>query len=242
MDEGDYLFYCDTDFCFVQSIDIVIELLDKINQNVMVFKRPNPWIDREKHWTKRDLFISMDCDNKKYTDTRQIQSGIHLWKKSDKSIKIAKEWLEIIQNEHLVTDGPSILGKPEYDGFASHKHDQSIFSLICKRHNLIQSDCIYVNNIFKKKEYPYVIITRILKGNMEYGDNSVIYEKEDYLWFKRKSFYPELLKLVHWKMLEYGIYKNHKIRFLYGFFFVYLMLHKAYLRLKPVKRLIFFLK
>ena len=242
--EGDYLFYCDVDFHFVQSIDILIETLDKSNQNVMIFKHHYSLMLQEKYWTKRDLFIAMDCDNEKYTDTHQIQGGIHLWKKSDKSIKIAEEWLELVQNEHLLTNESSILGKPEYDGFVEHRHDQSIFSLICKRHNLIQSDCLYRNGIFlEQRNYPYFIITRILRPHKTYSDSSVIYEKEDYLWFKRKLFYPKLMKIWHWKLLEYAIYKNHKISFGYDFFFVYLMLYKVYLRLyKPVKRLMLFLK
>ncbi len=244
LDEGDYLFYCDTDFHFVQSIDILIETLDKANQNMMIFKHAYNWILLEKHWTKRDLFIAMDCDNEKYTDTHQIQGGIHLWKKSDKSIKIAEEWLELVQNEHLLTNESSILGKPEYDGFVEHRHDQSIFSLICKRHNLIQSDGLYRNNIFRTKKYPYFIITRILRPHKNYSDSSVIYEKEDYIWFKRKLFYLELMKIAQWKLLEYAISKNPEISFRSRFFFfVYLRLCKIYLRLsKPVKRLMLFLK
>ena len=160
LDEGDYLFYCDVDFYFVESIDILIERLDKTNQNVMIFG--NKFI--EKYWTKRDLFIAMDCDNEKYTDTHQIQGGIHLWKKSDKSIKIAEEWLELVQNEHLLTNETSILGKPEYDGFREHRHDQSIFSLICKKHNLIQGNYVVRHYDFlEKKNYLTILPILLLK-------------------------------------------------------------------------------
>ncbi len=210
----------------------MIERLDRTNQNVMIFG--NGYI--EKYWTKRDLFIAMDCDNEKYTDTHQIQGGIHLWKKSDKSIKIAEEWLELVQNEHLLTNESSILGKPEHDGFLEHRHDQSIFSLICKKYNLIQSNYLLSDpvkyNISGTEKFRHILIPKILKG---YHADVIISDNKIYIWFKRK--FRKLRELLRLKTVEYSNYKNHKLSFRSKlFFFVYLMFYKS------VKRLMLFLK
>ena len=203
LDERDYLVYCDVDYYFVESIDILIERLDRTNQNMMIFG--NRYI--EKYWTKKDLFIAMDCDNEKYTDTHQIQGGIHLWKKSDKSIKIAEEWLELVQDEHLLTDEPSILGKPEYDGFVEHRHDQSIFSLISKKHNLPIYTSLLHYQIFRIKKYPYFITTRILKPwklseHAIYKNHKISFRYEFFLICLRLyKVYLRLYKLVKRLML-----------------------------------------
>jgi hypothetical protein len=130
---GDYIFYADSGSHFINKIDFLVNLSKKHKQDILPFTCYNA--DAEKTRTKRDAFILMKLDSKKYTDTLQRGPGFILIKKSKKSIKFFKEFLKYAQDERIITDMPSTLGK-DYPGFVENRHDQSIFSLLSKKYNL----------------------------------------------------------------------------------------------------------
>ena len=78
----------------------------------------------------------MDCDTAKYTDTPSSCAGYLLFRKSKFATDFVDEWLYYTQDERIVTDMPNQMGKPNYPGFRLHKNDQSIFSLLVKKHGL----------------------------------------------------------------------------------------------------------
>jgi hypothetical protein len=64
-------------------------------------------------------------------------STFFLCKKNDFSTFIANEWQRWISDFHMVADefvSPSV--SPNYPEFKEHRHDQSIFSLLCKKHRI----------------------------------------------------------------------------------------------------------
>jgi len=132
MSENDILFYCDIGIVFTKPITPLVRLFNKLDQDVLAFGIPGRPL--EKHWTKRDTFIAINCDKPKYTDTLQIQTSYHLWKKTSLSIKLADEWMYYGQDKQLITDTPSKM--PNYEGFREHRHDQSIFSLLIKKYKM----------------------------------------------------------------------------------------------------------
>ncbi|OHD78134.1 MAG: hypothetical protein A2023_04840 [Sulfuricurvum sp. GWF2_44_89] len=131
--EDDYLFYCDSGAYFVDTIDSLITLQKEINQDIIPFHNPH----LEKLYTKRDTFLLMECDYPEYTNAMQCLGGIHLWKKTDFTIRFLNEWLDYMKDDRILTDIPNTLGVPNYSEFVSHRHDQSIFSLLCKKYHLI---------------------------------------------------------------------------------------------------------
>jgi hypothetical protein len=131
MKDGDYLFYSDSGAFFLKSVDFLIAELEKYNQDILAFELPLI----EKQWTKKELFINMDCDNDKYTNSNQIMATFHLIKKSDFSIQFYKEYLEYGCNDINITD--KFDGNTTQDNeFIEHRHDQSIFSLMYKKYML----------------------------------------------------------------------------------------------------------
>ena len=57
-------------------------------------------------------------------------------KKCDYSLKIVEEWLEVINKDFTLIDNtPSVT--ENYPGFIEHRHDQAIFSLLCKKNNVV---------------------------------------------------------------------------------------------------------
>lgn len=144
----DYIFYSDSGCVFIKSINPLIKLLKESKKDIMAFQHPLI----EKQWTKRDAFILMDCDSPKYTDTPQMIGGFVLVKKTLNSISFFTEYLKFGEDERIITDIPNTQGKLNYNGFIDNRHDQSIFSLLCKKSKcvLIYTD-ITDYGVFPKK-------------------------------------------------------------------------------------------
>ena len=130
--DGDILFYSDSGAHFVASIDPLIELCTRDRQDVIVFELHYP----EREWTKRDAFVLAGCDTPQFTDTPQRLASFSLWRRSPASLAVAREWLDLAQDERLLTDVDNQMGLPNYPGFREHRHDQSLFSLVTKKHGL----------------------------------------------------------------------------------------------------------
>lgn len=172
--EGDYLFYCDSGAYFIKSVLPLIEDFNECNGFLMSFELP--FI--EQHWTKRDLFVHMNCDTSKFTETPQRLASFSIWKVSPESCQFALEWLQLAQNAQLLTDTRNKYGMPNYDGFQEHRHDQSIFSLLCKKYNQppFRDPSGFGNK--KVQEYPHCKYPQIIEHNRK---------KEANIWNKVKS-------------------------------------------------------
>jgi hypothetical protein len=111
----------------------VFEILENTEKKIVVFQLAQT----EDCWTKRDCFIQMECDTPEFVYSKQIMSTFFLCKKTDFSLFIANEWQRMISNFHMVADesvSPSVNGN--YPNFKEHRHDQSLLSLICKKHKV----------------------------------------------------------------------------------------------------------
>ena len=131
INEGDYLFYSDSGAFLLKNIDILIKELEKYNQDIMGFELPLI----ESQWTKKELFINMDCNKNKYFNSNHILASFILIKKSDFSINFFKEYLFFSCNEINITDKFDTNIVQDGD-FIDHRHDQSIFSLLYKKYKL----------------------------------------------------------------------------------------------------------
>jgi hypothetical protein len=85
----------------------------------------------EKHFTKRDLFKHLNCDEIEITDSGQIISGMHIWKNTKFTRDLSNEWYDISLIDNLIDDSSS--KELNYENFVEHRHDQSIFSLLIKK-------------------------------------------------------------------------------------------------------------
>lgn len=131
LNDGDYLFYADAGSFFLKDINILIDELEKSHQDVIGFELPLI----ESQWTKRELFITMNCDNELYRESNHIMGSFHLIKKSNQSLKFYKEYLELCTNTNNITDILDSSIQQNKD-FLDHRQDQSIFSLLYKKYKL----------------------------------------------------------------------------------------------------------
>ena len=98
---------------------------------------------REYQYTKNDLFKYFDInDNSEIFNSEQIWSGTIFFKKNNFSKDIINEWSKISFENNLIDDSES--KSKNNKNFIEHRHDQSIFSIICKKKKILSlsaSEC-----------------------------------------------------------------------------------------------------
>lgn len=120
--ENDIVIYVDSGAMIHSPIDKLVNLLDK-NRDIILFEN----FHKNRGYVKRDLLKMMGMDNDTTLDNMQLFATFVIIKNTQFSKKFIKEWLDISQNEHAITDTPS---ENEYADFLDHRHDQAILSLL----------------------------------------------------------------------------------------------------------------
>jgi len=131
LSHGDYLFYSDAGVFFLKKVDVLIDELCKFNQDIMGFEIPLI----EEQFTKKELFINMNCDEKKYIESNQLLASYMLIRKTEFSEVFFNEFLKYACEEINITDLYSN-NIQQSKCFIDHRRDQSIYSLLYKKYNL----------------------------------------------------------------------------------------------------------
>ncbi len=126
--DGDYVIYSDSGSAYVNKISFLIDVMKRDGLDVMCF-----CIDQiEEMWNKRDALIIMGADKPEILESNQICGTYMIIKKTQNSQQIIKKYLEYVQDERVVSDNPNVMGYENHDMFKDHRHDQSVWSLLCK--------------------------------------------------------------------------------------------------------------
>jgi hypothetical protein len=170
-DDGDVVVYCDAGVSIIKDIDPLINIClghDK-NKGVLLFRnyqgasyigpgfeKTNEVLYHEalknKYWGKRDVFVLMEMDEERYWNSPQLEGCFMFFKKTDFSMQFVAEWLKYCCNENIVTDKPNTQGKPNFDNFIMHIHDQVVLSLLAEKYNLELFRCPSQYGNHKKPE------------------------------------------------------------------------------------------
>ena len=130
MNEGDILFWVDSDTYFLRNASDYFCLTQDLDILIFHLSPPSPG----KVWTDRQAFLLTNTDSPQFTDTRLILGGYFMVKKTDKMMRFIAEWMIYSQDERIVCALANIL--PNYDEFYRHRYDQSILSIISKKFKL----------------------------------------------------------------------------------------------------------
>ncbi len=85
----------------------------------------------ERAFSKMDVLLHMNVQNNSHIiDTGQLCATHVFCRKCTASMSFVNDWLNLCQNLHLIDDTPSLAA--EFPEFEEHRHDQSIFSILCK--------------------------------------------------------------------------------------------------------------
>lgn len=134
--DGDVLFYSDSGAYFIKTVKPLIDICKHETDGVMVFHMEPVDDNKEVLQTKKDAFVLMNCDTDEYRDSWARLASFSIWVKNDFSINIAREWLRYCEDERILTDIPNSCGIKEDSRFISHRHDQSVFSLLTKKYKI----------------------------------------------------------------------------------------------------------
>jgi len=211
LNDDDYLVYADTGSFFLKNVDILLKTLEDSNQDIMAFELPLI----EKQWTKKELFINMNCNEDKYLLSNQIMSSFHIIKKTKFSVNFYEEFLNYACNIKNITDLHDYEITQEKD-FIAHRQDQSIFSLLYKKYNLKP-----FKDPTQRGEFPstYALSSEysLEPNTLHYMSNNVIFRYYKYednythvLYHNRnqpplKSLFKYIVKNVLYKI---GLYKR----------------------------------
>lgn len=131
LEDGDIVFYCDTNDIFdSQLIPYVEELIDGEFSLLLMGGSKN------KDWTRRDCFVFMECDEEDYWDCTQLEAGMCFWKVCDESKEILSEWLKYCSDRRIISDDPNVGGKDNFPTFKEHRRDQSVLTNLAVKHGL----------------------------------------------------------------------------------------------------------
>lgn len=127
MSEGDFLLYADAGCQLnVEGVPRLKDYFEYAKENplgVVGIQTDHTTLEH----TKMDTLVALEWDLD--FNPKQVMGGIFVLRKSPESVAFIKEWQGFCENHHLIDDSPSI--KPDLPIFDCHRHDQSIFSLLC---------------------------------------------------------------------------------------------------------------
>lgn len=155
INEGDVVVYMDSGGDIVehkkQKFDEYLKLLD---QNPIIVFSDDSFRYKEKYFQKMSVLKRFNLENNEdFLNSGQIEGGVFICKKCEESISFVKEWFDLIteNNYCLVNDEDSF---PQYEEFISHRHDQSILSILSKQRNvniLSLSECYGLGPFFSSR-------------------------------------------------------------------------------------------
>lgn len=131
MADGDILFYADSGSRFISTPQPLFELAARSPSGLVVFELEHP----ERNFTKPHVFRSLDMDSERHAGSPQILASYALFRACPEARQFADEWLALCERADLLMDDPAPAAGEAPD-FVAHRHDQSLFSLLCKRRGI----------------------------------------------------------------------------------------------------------
>lgn len=123
--DGDYIFYLDSGCIFLKRLCLFVDFMKSKNLNLLCFYTPFPEIE----WDKKVLFDKYSDYFDIEKNILQIEGEYICLRKCPDTVAIVKEWLDSCTIAENILDLDLNLGE-------NHRHDQSNFSLVCKKHGI----------------------------------------------------------------------------------------------------------
>jgi len=149
----------------------------------------------ENQYTKRKIWTKFKLKpSHEYMKSEQILSGNFFFYNNTRSKYLLKLWEKLANKNKLIDNSVSNL--KEIDVFIENRHDQSIFSLLCKKFKTYQLPACEVEFCYKKgkktwehlKNYPF-----LAKRNLKYSLKHRVINKVFYI--KKKLLNANFIKI-----------------------------------------------
>lgn len=126
VDDGDYLFYCDSGAVFIRDIHQFIPDLEASGSDMMVFEQPL----LAHCFTKGETYHLLGCND--YTGN-QLLGGYIFLKKSAESRRYMQEWHDAMTDLRKLSGEKFCPDIKDHRDFIVHREDQSILTILCKK-------------------------------------------------------------------------------------------------------------
>ena len=121
VNENSIIFYCDSGAEFIKNMTPIFEQIQKANRGILIFKLSGH--HKEKNYTRKDVINYIVGDDKNIIESDQHCASFIGVRNCQESRDIISKWLSLCENPDLLLD----------DGSNTHRHDQSILSLLSKK-------------------------------------------------------------------------------------------------------------
>jgi len=156
LNDGDILLYLDAECKIVsEEKQYLLNYLDIVKKNKILYFYSHSVGFYDIKLTKMDLIHKLNMQND-HTSlySEQFGGGIQLIYVCKETRDLEKSIYNYASSDyHNIDDTHSII--PNHPNYIDHRHDQSLFSLLVKKNNLVSdtiiNKCIYSRNIFAKK-------------------------------------------------------------------------------------------
>jgi hypothetical protein len=130
--DGEIVIYADAGSEIIAPLTPLIELA-RAHTPIVTFALHG---HSNREWTKRDAFVALGLDSKRYWDAEMVNAAFHVYRAGPESRGFVDEWLAACVTRRIVTDDANEHGRKNLPGFKGHRYDQALFSLLCEKHGL----------------------------------------------------------------------------------------------------------
>ena len=155
LNDGDILLYLDAECKIVlEEKQYLLDYLEIVKEKKLLYFYSHIEGLPEITLNKMDVIHKLNMQNSDLLYTDQFGIGIQIIYVCKETRDLTKKIYEYMcEDYHNIDDTPSII--PNHPNFYEHRHDQSLFSLLVKKNNLISDiiidKCIYSREIYKLK-------------------------------------------------------------------------------------------
>jgi len=130
MSTGDILVYADSGCTLhVSGLPRFLEYIELVKEHgALTFQTEH----LEEEWTKMDVIQALKAQA--LMKTGQIHATTFLLQKTEATVDLVDTWYTLACNYSLLDDTPS--KAPNYAGIKDHRHDQSMWSILCKQRGI----------------------------------------------------------------------------------------------------------
>ena len=173
LNNNDILFYCDSGMQIFNRNDTInrfnklfdlVQDEEKCQTGIATFITEGQPAERKEYmYNLVQVFKHFGVESdENMTHSQQCQAGVIVLRKCEKSFNIIKEWFTIaLENPEFFVGDSRIHSKykneKQFPGFRDHRHDQSVWSLLCKinKVNILQHN---MNPIYQTRKENRIII------------------------------------------------------------------------------------
>jgi hypothetical protein len=122
--DGDTVVYMDAGITVRRSLEPLLELARRSDLVLVQNRHPNA------SYVKRDCFVLTGTDTPACHGAPQLDASLLLLRNTAANRAFVEAWLMYCTDARVLTDQPNECGLPDLPGFAEHRHDQAVLSVL----------------------------------------------------------------------------------------------------------------